>query len=399
MKSSRLIIFGVLILDVISIGIMIPAFDTMRAYYHMSPWSGNILGQSISLTPGTMISLGIAIYSLCAFFSAPILWRLSDKYGRKKPLILCVIGTCLSYLILLVTQNYWWYIVSRIVNGLTGGNISIIQAILADISPTTEERNKNFGLLGAIFGIGFIIGPLLGTVFMKLANIETIFIFWALFSALEVLAISLQYKETHTPDKTVKISLNLAEPFIRYFGMKKISKYLWSYLILNTGIFLFQAVMTLAISQYFGVPGENIGYYLAVQGVLIAINQGYLFSRFWTKKFTPYASIIGLHIVGIIVFIMMGFVHNWTVFVILWLGISPLSSLIGAFYTTEIIAHTDKSEAGGINGILGSVGSVTMIIGPIIGGFLLSTNIRTFLWTAFFIGVSLFIMLSQTKKI
>jgi len=161
--------------------------------------------------------------------------------------------------------------------------------------------------------------------------------------------------------------------------MKKISKYLWSYLILNTGIFLFQAVMTLAISQYFGVPGENIGYYLAVQGVLIAINQGYLFSRFWTKKFTPYASIIGLHIVGIIVFIMMGFVHNWTVFVILWLGISPLSSLIGAFYTTEIIAHTDKSEAGGINGILGSVGSVTMIIGPIIGGFLLSTNIRTFL--------------------
>ena len=73
MKSSRLIIFGVLILDVISIGIMIPAFDTMRAYYHMSPWSGNILRQSISLTPGTMISLGIAIYSLCAFFSAPIL--------------------------------------------------------------------------------------------------------------------------------------------------------------------------------------------------------------------------------------------------------------------------------------------------------------------------------------
>jgi DHA1 family tetracycline resistance protein-like MFS transporter len=94
-----------------------------------------------------MISLGIAIYSLCAFFSAPLLGRLSDKYGRKKPLILCVIGTCLSYLLLLVTQNYWWYIASRIVNGLTGGNISIIQAILADISPTTEERNKNFGLL------------------------------------------------------------------------------------------------------------------------------------------------------------------------------------------------------------------------------------------------------------
>ena len=398
MKSSRLIIFGVLILDVISIGIMIPAFDTMRTFYHMAPWTGTLLGQTINLTPGTMISLGIAIYSLCAFFSAPILGRLSDKYGRKKPLILCVIGTCISYLLLLVTQNYWWYIASRVVNGLTGGNISIIQAILADISPTAEERNKNFGLLGAIFGIGFIIGPLLGTIFMKLANIEMIFIFGALFSAIEVIAIALQYRETHTPDKTVKISLNLAAPFIRYFSMKQISKYLWSYLILNTGIFLFQAVMTLAISQYFGVPGENIGYYLAIQGVLIAFNQGYLFSRFWTKKFTPYASIIGLHIVGMIVFIMMGFVQSWPVFVILWLGISPLSSLIGAFYTTEIIAHTDKKEAGGINGILGSIGSITMIIGPLIGGFLLSTSFRTFLGTAFFIGISLVIMLSQTKK-
>ena len=399
MKSSRLIIFGVLILDIISIGIMIPAFDVMRTFYHLSDWTGNILGQTIALSPVTMISLGIAIYSLCAFFSAPILGRLSDKYGRKYPLIICVIWTCLSYLLLLVTQNYWWYLISRILNGLTGGNISIIQAILADISTTTEERNKNFGLLGAIFGIGFIIGPLLGTVFMKLATIETIFVFWALFSAIEVIAIAVQYKETHTPDKTIKISLNLAAPFIRYFGMKTISRYLWSYLMLNTGIFLFQAVMTLAISQYFGVPGEDIGYYLAIQGVLIAINQGYLFSRFWTKKFTPYASIIGLHIVGMIVFMMMGLVQNWTFFVILWLGISPLSSLIGAFYTTEVIAHTDKKEAGGVNGILGSIGSITMIVGPIIGGFLLSTSIRTFWWTAFFVFVSLLIMLFQRKKI
>lgn len=95
----------------------------------------------------------------------------------------------------------------------------------------------------------------------------------------------------------------------------------------------------------------------------------------------------------------MGLVHNWTIFAILWLGISPLSSLIGAFYTTEIIAHTDKKEAGGVNGILGSIGSITMIVGPLIGGFLLSTEIRTFFGTAFFILISLFIMFSRTKKI
>ena len=106
-----------------------------------------------------MISFGIVVYSLFAFFSAPILGRLSDRYGRKKPLLLCVIGTCLSYVILLLTQNYWLYLVSRILNGITGGNTSIIQAILSDISETSEQRNKNFGMLGAIIGMGFIIGP------------------------------------------------------------------------------------------------------------------------------------------------------------------------------------------------------------------------------------------------
>lgn len=86
----------------------------------------------------------MSLYALCAFFSAPILGRMSDRYGRKNPLLFSVIGTCLSYVILMMTQSYWLYLFSRIINGVTGGNISIIQAILSDLSKTTEERNKNF---------------------------------------------------------------------------------------------------------------------------------------------------------------------------------------------------------------------------------------------------------------
>ncbi len=86
----------------------------------------------------------MSLYALCAFFSAPILGRMSDRYGRKKPLLFSVIGTCLAYVVLMVTQSYWLYLFSRIVNGVTGGNISIIQAILSDLSKTSEERNKNF---------------------------------------------------------------------------------------------------------------------------------------------------------------------------------------------------------------------------------------------------------------
>lgn len=379
-------------LDVISIWVMIPAFEWMQNLYHLTTWSGNIFGFPLSLHPGTLIALGMSIYALCAFFSAPILGRMSDRYGRKRPLLFSVIGTCAAYVILMITQSYWLYLFSRVVNGLTGGNISIIQAILADISKTPEERNKNFGLLWAIFGIGFIIGPLLGTILLKVSSIQSIFIFGALLAAIESVAIVFYYRETHYPDEKVPVSYNIIAPFIRYFSSQRISQYLWSYLVFNTGIFLFQSVMTLAMMQYFGVPGENIWFFLAIQWALIAVNQSLLYPRFWTKKFSSHTLIVGLHILGIIAFVIMGMLHNFTLFALLWLAISPLGSFMGALYTTEVITHTDKREAGGVNGILSSIGSLTMILGPMFGGFMLSTSIRTFFGTAFFIALSLIII-------
>lgn len=389
MKSSRFIVFSVLILDIVSFGIMIPAFENMQSFYHLTPWNVQFFTLSFYLQPGTLIALGISLYALCAFFSAPLLGRVSDRFGRKIPLLFSVAGTFIAYSILIVTQNYWLYLFSRAINGLTGGNISIIQAILSDLSTTPEERNKNFWLLGAIFGIGFIIGPLLGTVILKVSTIESIFIFWAVLSALESLAIALYYRETHQPDNSVILSLNIGEPFKRYFSSPKISHYLWSYFIINTGIFLFQSVMTLALFQYFNIPGENIGFFLAIQWVLIALNQSLLYARFWTKKFTPRTLILWAHSIGIIAFVIMGMLHDFTFFAIVWLAISPLGSFFGALYTTEVITHTERSEAGGVNGILSSIGSLTMIIGPILGWFMLSTSVRTFFWTAFFLVVSL----------
>lgn len=144
MQSTRLIVFSVLILDIVSFGIMIPAFEVMQDFYHLTPWDIDMFGISFVLQPGTLIALGLSLYALCSFFSSPLLGKISDRFGRKRPLLFSVMGTFLAYLILIVTQSYWLYLFSRIINGLTAGNISIIQAILSDLSPTSEERNKNF---------------------------------------------------------------------------------------------------------------------------------------------------------------------------------------------------------------------------------------------------------------
>lgn len=127
---AKLIIFGVLFLDVIGISIIIPAFPELKAYYQISDFQ---------------VTLGLTLYSACAFFATPRLGQISDKYGRKKPLLRCVIGTCLSYLLLLMTPSYWIFLLSRMINGITGGNISVIQAILTDISPDQATKTKHYG--------------------------------------------------------------------------------------------------------------------------------------------------------------------------------------------------------------------------------------------------------------
>jgi MFS family permease len=114
----------------------------MITYYQTSPF---------------WITFGLSAYSLFAFLSAPVLGQLSDRYGRKPLLLLCVIGTAMSFVVLVLTQNIWLYLISRIINGITGGNISIIQSIMSDISKTSEERMKKFGLMGMLFGLAFII--------------------------------------------------------------------------------------------------------------------------------------------------------------------------------------------------------------------------------------------------
>src|SRR5216110_2138541 len=152
-RSPLLVIFITVFIDLVGFGIVIPVLPFYAE------------GTRFGATP-RMVGLLFASYSVMQLIFSPILGRLSDKYGRRPVLLISIIGTGIGFLILGFANTLALLFVGRILDGITGGNISTAQAYIADIT-TKENRAKGMGLLGAAFGLGFIIGPALGGILSR----------------------------------------------------------------------------------------------------------------------------------------------------------------------------------------------------------------------------------------
>src|SRR3954468_929055 len=157
-KGALRIIFFIVFMDLLGFGVIIPLMPIYARQFNASP---------------LQVTLLFAIYSACQFIASPILGALSDRYGRRPVLILSQIGSALGYLMLgIVTQHSWggatmglWLVyLSRVIDGLSGGNISTAQAYIADVT-TPQTRSHGMALLGVAFGVGFAAGPALGGIF------------------------------------------------------------------------------------------------------------------------------------------------------------------------------------------------------------------------------------------
>src|SRR6266566_8544276 len=144
-RSPLLVIFITIFIDLVGFGIVIPVLP----YYAE--------GSRFGATPRE-VGLLFASYSVMQLIFSPVLGRLSDKYGRRPILLISLLGTCLGFLILGFATTLWMLFVGRIIDGISGGNIGTAQAYIADTT-TEENRAKGMGLIGAAFGMGFILGP------------------------------------------------------------------------------------------------------------------------------------------------------------------------------------------------------------------------------------------------
>src|SRR5215510_6851864 len=152
-RSPLIVIFTTVFIDLVGFGIVIPVLPFYAE------------GTTFNATPRTVGFL-FASYSIMQLLAAPVLGRLSDRYGRRPVLLISIIGTGIGFLILGLANQLWMLFVGRILDGITGGNISTAQAYIADIT-TKENRAKGMGLIGAAFGLGFIFGPAIGGILSR----------------------------------------------------------------------------------------------------------------------------------------------------------------------------------------------------------------------------------------
>jgi DHA1 family tetracycline resistance protein-like MFS transporter len=156
-KRALPIVALTLFLDVLGVGILIPVLPQL--IYHMFEPAGYSFSTSLIL-----LGWLTAIFPLMQFLATPILGQLSDRYGRRPVLAFSLLGTVIGYVLFalaIVTKNIPLLFAARALDGITGGNISVARAVIADITPP-ERRARNFGMIGAIFGIGFVFGPYIG---------------------------------------------------------------------------------------------------------------------------------------------------------------------------------------------------------------------------------------------
>ncbi len=347
-KTKALILFTIFI-DVLGIGVIIPVL----------PFYVKLFGVT-----DIAVTLLFATYALLAFLSAPFLGALSDKIGRRPVLIGSIISTAIGWLVFAKAKTIIWLFAGRIIDGFAAGNITTAQTLLADIATDDKERSVNMGLFGALFGIGFIIGPALGGLLAHFGNTVP-FWFVGILAAINAVLAYFFLPETHTkPSEHPRISLNPFKPI--WDGLKNAEARMLfiAWLLFGIAIATQQGTFALYVNRIFGMGSTATGLLFAAVGVMIVLNQTLLLKKVWLKYFTKQQILVMMFVVWGIASLMQSIAILWVFLVGMILGTIGQGNLRMAF--GSLFSSINPTKRGEYVGISGSIMSLSMIIGPLI---------------------------------
>ncbi len=354
-RRTLTLIFLTVFLDLLGVGILIPILPFLVRQFQ---------------TDATTVGLLSLSYSAAQFVATPILGVLSDRYGRRPVLVFSIFGSAMGYFLFGWAGSLWLMFFARIVDGITGGNISTAQACIADIS-SPADRAKNFGIIGMAFGLGFIIGPALGGFLSKIdihapayaaggmALVTSLFAYFLLPETLPV--------ERRKAGAAEWSDLNPLRPVVAAFRNEALRALLVSLFLLNFAFAALQTNFSLFTLARFAWGPEDNAWVFAFIGLMVAFNQGFL-----VRKLLPIWKERPLALAGY-AFFALGF---------LWIAVAPAgwmmypasgliavgSSFTNPTLTAFISQRVSDREQGSMLGTTQAVLSLTRVVGPLWAG-------------------------------
>jgi MFS transporter, DHA1 family, tetracycline resistance protein len=354
-KAAIGFIFVTLLIDVIGFGILIPVFPRMLAEL-------NDVSINEASTYGGYLAV---VFAIGQFIFSPVMGALSDQYGRRPVLLTSLLVFSIDYLIMAFAPTYIWLVIGRFFAGVSGASFTTASSYIADIS-TDEDRSKNFGMIGAAFGLGFVIGPFLGGILgqygMKIPFYTT-----AGLSFLNFLYGYFILPESLKPENRRKFDIKRANP---WGSVKQILTYknlrwlLVAYIFLFLGSHAVQSTWNYFTMYRFSWTESTVGYSLALVGVLVAIVQAGLAQKVANKIGVGNSVVLGFALYSIGMFLFAFANQSWMMFAFLvpycFGGIAMPN--LQAYMTSTVSAN----EQGEMQGGLTSLNSLTIVIGPLL---------------------------------
>lgn len=370
MSRARLsTIFAIVFVDLLGFSLILP----------LVPFYAKDFGAS-----DTIVGLLVASYAAAQLIGAPILGRISDRVGRRPVLLISIIGTAVGFILLGFANQLWLLFLSRGLDGLTGGNISVAQAYITDI---TDEKNRarGLGLIGAAFGLGFIIGPALGGVLSTIGtNIHTGSLNWtyalpaltaAAIATINLVAVFIFLPESLTEQRRADIKKNARTAFSlrnlrEAFQRPQVGPLLSTRFFFSLAFAIFQTVFPLYALKRLGLQANQTAFILTYVGVLVALVQGVIIGRLSARYKERQLILVSTAImtVGLVAWALTPSV---IVLLIVLIPIAFSGGVLNTVVNSALTKAVSVEEVGGILGLSAALESGTRVLSPTLGGVLL----------------------------
>lgn len=357
--AMRFIMLVVLI-DMLSIGVIVPVLPALVGRFSPNPAEQTYWYGVITFT-----------FAIATFFSAPVLGALSDRFGRRVVLLVGFCGLAVNFFMTALASAMWMLVVSRLISGAMQSNAAVANAYVADITPP-EERAKRFGLLGAMFGIGFILGPVVGGLLGGI-DLRLPFFFSGCLALLNLAYGYFVLPESLPPESRRPIRLAQLNPLAslrRLAGLKGVGLLVGVLACVNLAQFTLYTTWVLYTTFRFGWGPTQNGYSLFAVGIVAAVVQGVLLGRL-LKRFTPQRlAVLGL-VSSTVAYTLWGLAsEGWMMYVVIFANL--LGATVAATLQSLFSGAADASRQGQTLGAVSSLGSLMAVIAPMIGAPLLA---------------------------